>query len=448
MSALPWSLGLTRSRNNTYYREILFSTKTFTLNTGAAIPTIGLGTWQSKENATRDAVKHALQHGYRHIDTALNYGNEREVGDGIRAPGVPREETWVTTKLDNHWHHRVKQGFRTSLDNLGLDYIYLYLIHFPCSTDPEDRSKHLSDWDFVKTLQEMQRLLETGKVKNIGVSNFQISHLRMLLNHPSCKDVPAVNQIEYKVLHNLIHNKRYAPEIKQCRNLQKLWIHKLLSTCTWHTSKWEVDPLTSVEGLLSPARKNLDDLGNGDPWKNFAQILRRRYPKVQKDKEFFANDNVIILDEAQGSYEDDELWNQIIKDIRGKIRHEIKLCLFASYGSPSTGLPYNMRNYIRPVDFAPEQCISLTPSVEQGSPPIVRDEFEIVVTKLCSYDSVEKYTIDGDARDYIYNFTNGHPGAVGSIVYYLSSATNLNFQVYRSQVKHGVFAIITEDSVI
>ncbi|KAJ6127031.1 hypothetical protein N7523_002643 [Penicillium sp. IBT 18751x] len=169
---------------------------TFQLNNGASIPAIGLGTWQSKDNETREAVKYALQHGYRHIDTALNYGNEKEVGEGIRASCVPRGQIWVTTKLDNHWHHRVSEGLDASLQALGLDYVDLYLVHFPCSTDPEDRSKHLTNWDFVKTWQEMQKLLVTGKVKTIGVSNFQISHLERLLNDPSCQVVPAVNQIE------------------------------------------------------------------------------------------------------------------------------------------------------------------------------------------------------------------------------------------------------------
>jgi glycerol 2-dehydrogenase (NADP+) len=128
-----------------------FTTHKFLLNNGNAIPAIGLGTWQSKENDTREAVKHALQHGYRHIDTALNYGNEKEVGEGVRASGVPREQIWVTTKLDNHWHHRVRDGLESSLNDLGLDYIDLFLIHFPCSTDPDDRSKHLVDWNFIKT---------------------------------------------------------------------------------------------------------------------------------------------------------------------------------------------------------------------------------------------------------------------------------------------------------
>ncbi|KAL3477640.1 NADP-dependent oxidoreductase domain-containing protein [Aspergillus californicus] len=166
------------------------------LNTPSSIPPIGLGTWQSSSNATLNAVKHALQHGYRHIDTALNYGNEKEVGEGIRASGIPRDQIWVTTKLDNHWHHRVQEGLESSLADLGLDYLDLYLVHFPCSTDPGDRGRCLDGWDFVRTWQEMQKLLGTGKVKNIGVSNFQIIHLERLLNDPSCTVVPAVNQIE------------------------------------------------------------------------------------------------------------------------------------------------------------------------------------------------------------------------------------------------------------
>jgi glycerol 2-dehydrogenase (NADP+) len=130
---------------------IQHTTLTFPLNNGNAIPAVGLGTWQSKPNEVREAVKFALQKGYRHIDTALNYGNEKEVGEGIRASGVPRDQIWVTTKLDNPWHHRVREGFEKSLSDLDIDYIDLYLIHFPCSTNPDDTTKHLEDWDFVKT---------------------------------------------------------------------------------------------------------------------------------------------------------------------------------------------------------------------------------------------------------------------------------------------------------
>ncbi|KAL6245853.1 hypothetical protein RBB50_007006 [Rhinocladiella similis] len=176
--------------------SLTHTSQTFTLNTGAEIPAIGLGTWKSPPELVRKAVCHAIQKGYRHIDTALNYQNEVEVGQGIRDSGVPRENLWVTTKLDNPWHHRVREGFEKSLSDLGIGYIDLYLVHFPCSTDPSDPSKHLPDWDFVKTWQEMQKLLDTGKVKNIGVSNFQIRHLEKLLNDPSCKVIPAVNQIE------------------------------------------------------------------------------------------------------------------------------------------------------------------------------------------------------------------------------------------------------------
>ncbi|KAL5361669.1 NADP-dependent oxidoreductase domain-containing protein [Aspergillus floccosus] len=170
--------------------------KVYTLNTGDKIPAIGLGTWQSKPNEVREAVKNALLKGYRHIDTALAYGNEAEVGDGIRDSGVPRSEIWITTKLDNTWHHRVQEGIDSSLKSLGTDYVDLYLVHWPSSTDPNDKSKHLPDWDFIKTWQEMQKLPATGKVRNIGVSNFGIKNLEKLLNDPSCKIVPAVNQIE------------------------------------------------------------------------------------------------------------------------------------------------------------------------------------------------------------------------------------------------------------
>lgn len=201
---------------------IYYTTHSFPLNNGSSIPAIGLGTWQSSSQETFNAVKHALKQGYRHIDTALNYGNEKEVGQGIRESGVPRSEIWLTTKLDNHWHHRVQAGLKQSLSDLGVDYIDLYLIHFPCSTDPDDRSRHLSDWDFIKTWfvvlqrsrirsrtsliqvyrQDMQKLLKTGKVQSIGVSNFQIRHLERLLNDPSCTVIPAVNQLEARHHYN------------------------------------------------------------------------------------------------------------------------------------------------------------------------------------------------------------------------------------------------------
>lgn len=161
--------------------------RTATLNTGAEIPIIGLGTWQSGPNEVYNAVLSALKAGYRHIDTALAYGNESEVGAAIRDSGVPRADIWVTTKLDNPWHKRVPEGIDSSLKSLGLDYVDLYLIHWPSSTTPEDLKKHHEGWDYVDTWKEMQKLPETGKVKNIGVSNFGITHLERLLSDPSCK---------------------------------------------------------------------------------------------------------------------------------------------------------------------------------------------------------------------------------------------------------------------
>lgn len=169
---------------------------TFILNTGAKMPAVGLGTWQSKPNEVRNAVKVALQNGYRHIDTALAYGNEAEVGAGIKDSGVPREEIWLTTKLDNPWHKRVEEGITSSLKDLGVDYVDLYLMHWPSSTDPTDLKKHYPDWTFVDTWREMQKLPASGRVKNIGISNFAIKNLEVLLNDESCKTVPAVNQIE------------------------------------------------------------------------------------------------------------------------------------------------------------------------------------------------------------------------------------------------------------
>ncbi|KAL7269249.1 hypothetical protein RUND412_008098 [Rhizina undulata] len=170
--------------------------KTATLNTGDKIPLVGLGTWQSKPNEVKHAVEAALRAGYRHIDTALAYGNEAEVGEGIRASGVPREEIWITTKLDNPWHKRVEEGIQSSLKSLGVDYIDLYLMHWPSSTDPEDLKKHHPDWDFVKTWAELQKLPASGRVKNIGVSNFGIRNLEILFKAPTTTTIPAVNQIE------------------------------------------------------------------------------------------------------------------------------------------------------------------------------------------------------------------------------------------------------------
>jgi aryl-alcohol dehydrogenase-like predicted oxidoreductase len=101
---------------------------------------------------------------------------------------VPRDQIWLTTKLDNPWHKRAPEALKLSLENLGVDYLDLYLMHWPSSTEPDsDLKRHYPDWDFVDTWREMQKLMDTGKIRNLGVSNFGIKNLERLLNDPSCK---------------------------------------------------------------------------------------------------------------------------------------------------------------------------------------------------------------------------------------------------------------------
>lgn len=109
---------------------------------------------------------------------------------------MPRDQIWLTTKLNNPHHKRVAEAIDDSLKNLGTDYVDLYLIHWPCSLVPGDNQKVHDDWNYVDTWREMQKVLASGKAKNIGVSNFAIPHLEKLLAHPDTKVVPAVNQIE------------------------------------------------------------------------------------------------------------------------------------------------------------------------------------------------------------------------------------------------------------
>jgi len=174
------------------------------LNTGAFIPHVGLGTWQSKPDVVKHAVKVALQSGYRHIDCAWIYGNEKEVGEAIRESNIPRSELFITTKLWNNSHRpeEVLPALETSLKNLGLDYVDLYLIHWPIAfkSGPDAVSRDsegkllFENVDFTETYKAMEALIPTGKTKAIGVSNFSIKNLEKLL--ASAKIVPAANQVE------------------------------------------------------------------------------------------------------------------------------------------------------------------------------------------------------------------------------------------------------------
>ncbi|MDE8668584.1 aldo/keto reductase [Pseudarthrobacter sp. H3Y2-7] len=157
-----------------------------TLNDGHSIPQLGLGTWPLDDRQVATAVVHALEAGYRHIDTAVKYGNEEGVGNGIRASGIDRGELFITTKLDGEFQgqDRAVAGLEGSLSRLGLDYVDLLLIHWPLPGRDE----------FVSTWKTFERLQAEGKARSIGVSNFKPAHLERLLAETDV--VPAVNQIQ------------------------------------------------------------------------------------------------------------------------------------------------------------------------------------------------------------------------------------------------------------
>lgn len=160
-------------------------TATVALASGFQIPLVGLGVWQTPSGAaTEQAVHAALAAGYRHVDTARVYGNEADVGRALSSSGVPREEVFVTTKLWNadQGFDRALKAFDASLKRLGLDYVDLYLIHWPVPV------QRLESW------RALERLYSEKRARSIGVSNFLVPHLNELLAHAEI--VPHVNQIE------------------------------------------------------------------------------------------------------------------------------------------------------------------------------------------------------------------------------------------------------------
>lgn len=167
-------------------------TDTYTLNNGIKIPIVGFGTWQTPDGQVAyDSVLAALKAGYRHIDTAAAYGNEESVGKAIADSGVAREDLFVTTKLWNadHGYDAAKKALDTSLAKLGLDYVDLYLIHWPNPAAMRDNWEQLN----ADTWRAMEEAYTARKARAIGVSNFRPKHLDALLK--TAKVVPAVNQI-------------------------------------------------------------------------------------------------------------------------------------------------------------------------------------------------------------------------------------------------------------
>lgn len=156
------------------------------LNNGTRIPQLGFGVFQIDPSDTAEAVTTALEAGYRHIDTAQMYGNEAEVGEAVAKSDIPREQLWITTKCNNvnHGYADAQAALDESLQKMGLDHVDLYLIHWPLP------GKDL----YVDTWKGFEKAHQDGKVRTIGVSNFQPHHLDRLLEETGT--VPAVNQIE------------------------------------------------------------------------------------------------------------------------------------------------------------------------------------------------------------------------------------------------------------
>jgi 2,5-diketo-D-gluconate reductase A len=179
------------------------------LNDGHAIPQLGLGVFQVPPGETARVVAAALKIGYRHVDTAEGYGNERGVGDGVRASGLDRAEVFVTSKLDNRSHRPddARRAFEGTLTQLGFDYVDLFLIHWP-----------VPSLDFVATWETLEEFRSDGRARSIGVSNFEVEHLELLARETGT--VPAVNQIE---LHPQFQNREVADYDRTHGILTEAW---------------------------------------------------------------------------------------------------------------------------------------------------------------------------------------------------------------------------------
>lgn len=172
---------------------------TYTLSNGVNIPCVGFGTWQTPNGETAtNSVLEAIKCGYRHIDTAACYGNEESVGKAIKLSGLNREELFVTSKLWNtdQGYESTLKAFNKTIKDLDLDYLDLYLIHWPVVKG------HKEDWEksICETWKAFEKLYSEGKIRAIGVSNFKPHHLKVIFQN--CNIKPMVNQIELHPSHN------------------------------------------------------------------------------------------------------------------------------------------------------------------------------------------------------------------------------------------------------
>ena len=169
------------------------ATDNFTLSNGVTIPCIGFGTWQIESNIAAQCVKTAIETGYRHIDTAAIYKNEVAVGKGIAESGVARKDLFVTSKVWNseRGYKKTLAAFNKTLSDLGLEYLDLYLIHWPAT------QKRTSEWQKLNsdTWRAFEKLYKDGRIRAIGVSNFLSHHLTPLIENAQI--IPMVNQLEF-----------------------------------------------------------------------------------------------------------------------------------------------------------------------------------------------------------------------------------------------------------